>query len=55
MPRLLLMGLPSAAMTVGWMITCSKGICPVKYRDDMTMRATHSPMMSRAVDSTWVG
>ena len=23
--------------------------------DAMTMRATHRPMMSRAVDSTWVG
>ena len=55
LPRLLDMGLPSAAITVGWMMTCSNGIWSVQYMDAITMRATHSPMMSRAVDSTCVG
>ena len=55
LPRLFDMGLPSAAITVGWMMTCSNGMRSVQYMDAITMRATHKPMMSRAVDSTWVG
>ena len=56
MPRLFDMGLPSAAMTVGWMMTSSKGmVSSQQYMEAMTMRATHRPMMSRAVESTWVG
>lgn len=56
LPRLFDMGLPSAAMTVGWMMTSSKGmVSSQQYMEAMTMRATHRPMMSRAVESTWVG
>ncbi len=54
-PSDLLMRRPSGACTTEWMLTSAKGSSPMNSQPIITMRATQRKMMSRAVESTWVG
>ena len=49
------MRVPSLAKMVAYMTTSWNGISSRKYVEAMIMRATHSAMMSRAVNSAAVG
>jgi hypothetical protein len=46
---------PSPSWITGWMKTLRNGTSPVLNCPKMTIRATQSVMMSRAVDRTLVG
>jgi len=46
---------PKPSRIFGWMYTWWNGIWPTLYRPVITMRATHSVMMSRLVTSVFVG
>jgi hypothetical protein len=54
-PSDLLIRRPSGACTTEWMYTSENGTSPMYSRPIITMRATQRKMMSRAVESTWVG
>ena len=46
---------PSPSWITGWMKTSRNGTSPMLNRPKMTIRATQSVMMSRAVERTLVG
>ena len=49
------MRLPSGAWITEWMFTSLNGGTPVNSMPSMTIRATQRKMISRAVESTFVG
>ena len=55
LPSDLLILRPWPSWMTGWMNTSENGIFPMLYRPVMTIRATQSVMISRAVERTLVG
>ena len=46
---------PSGAWMIGWTLTSENGMSPANSSPNMIIRATHRKMMSRPVESTFVG
>ncbi len=55
LPRLLDILRPSPSWIIAWMNTSRNGMSPAQYWPIITMRETHSVMISRAVQSTLPG